>query len=160
MSCVLKFHFIFITHRTRIITAGSATSCVPFVLSEHPKQYHMLPEDVPLKQTNNASIILAAGKDKIRVSGVLKKFKKFSLNCVVFRWKLQEHDQNYNSRDFPGLCSGYKIVSKYTMKGNQKPAGAQGGTHQHDHSSDTQPIQSPPHSTPSFSHKQGYPNSG
>jgi len=60
---------------------------------------------------------LAAGEDKIRVSGVLKKLEKFSLNYIVIRWKPQEHNQNCKSRDFPELCSAYEIVSKYAMKG-------------------------------------------
>lgn len=37
MSCGLKFHFIFITHRTRIIAPRRATSYVPFGPSEYPK---------------------------------------------------------------------------------------------------------------------------
>jgi len=36
---------------------------------------------------------LAAGEDKIRVSGVLKKLEKFSLNYIVIRWKPQEHNK-------------------------------------------------------------------
>lgn len=38
LSCGLKFHFIFITYRTRIIAPGRAVSRVPLGLPEHPKQ--------------------------------------------------------------------------------------------------------------------------
>ena len=52
LSCLgtsyrLKFHFIFITHRTRITVPGRAASCVPSGLPEHSKQYHVAPGEPP-----------------------------------------------------------------------------------------------------------------
>ena len=69
MSCGLKLPFRF--HHTQDQHYSSR------------KSYILLPEDVPLKQTDKASIILVESEDKVRVSGVLKKLEKFSLHYVV-----------------------------------------------------------------------------
>lgn len=78
---------------------------------------------------------MAVEEDKTRVSGVLKKLENFSLNYVL-RWDPQEHNQNCKSRDFPGLCSSSKLVSKCSEGGGSQAGKAGAEARRLDQSAD------------------------